>query len=148
MATALRDLPPHVQALIAAQDETSRARPGPLAGATTHDPLAKLNKTERLYAAGLETRKRTGAIRDYTIQAMTFVLGPDLRFTPDFVVIESDGTLTAVDTKGTFVREDAIIKLKVAAATFPWIRWKMIENRRGTFTTVRALNDVPVKGAA
>jgi hypothetical protein len=115
-------------------------KPGKHIVTGTHDPLAKLNKTERAYAALLDGKRDRGEIRDYRVQALTFLLAPDCRYTPDFNVVERDGTLTNIDTKGGFTREDAVLKLKFAAERFPWFRWQMIERRKGTWNTVRDLN--------
>ena len=77
---------------------------------------AKLNKTERRYLATLRTNPN---VKWIGIQSLTFKLGDDLRFTPDFCYL-IDGKLICVDTKGGFIREDSTIKIKVAARMFPW----------------------------
>ena len=120
------------------QGKPTVARP---ARASGYDPREKLNKTERLYADILESRRRSGEITGYYVQSFTLLLGPACRYTPDFLVIEADGTLTFIDTKGGFTREDAVIKLKTAAAQYPHFRFKMIENRKGNFVEVRRLNE-------
>lgn len=56
------------------------------------------------------------------IQNLTFKLADDTRLTPDFSFIDENGRLTLDDVKG-FQREDALIKMKVAARQFPWARW-------------------------
>jgi hypothetical protein len=102
--------------------------------AATPSPLAKaiaagdgLNKTERAYRDLLEFRKRAGEIRGYQTHALTFILGRDLRYTPEFIVHENDGTLTAIEIKGGFVREDSIVKFRAAQQQFPWLRWQMVQ---------------------
>lgn len=77
---------------------------------------SKLNKTERRYLATLRANPN---VKWIGIQSLTFKLGDDLRFTPDFCYL-LDGKLICVDTKGGFIREDSAIKIKVAARMFPW----------------------------
>ena len=85
-----------------------------------------LNKTERAYAALLDRRKQEGEIRDYRTHAITFILGKDLRYTPDMMVIENDSTMTFIEIKG-FLRDDALVKFRAAQRQFPWFRFIMIQ---------------------
>lgn len=79
-----------------------------------------MNKTEAEYAALLEIRKRSGGdIEWYAFEAITLKLADDTRYTPDFLVMRHDGTLECHETKG-FWRDDALIKIKVAAEKFPF----------------------------
>jgi hypothetical protein len=76
----------------------------------------KLNKTERLY---LQYLKSVG-VQWIGVQAVTLKLGDDCRYTPDFVVIDASSLITAHEVKG-FWRDDARVKIKVAARSFPWM---------------------------
>ena len=78
--------------------------------------LAKLNKTERRYYELLKTSERRGEISKVRIHAFTLRLGFDTRYTPDFSAIVN-GRETMFEVKG-FMRDDAAVKLKVAAAEF------------------------------
>lgn len=78
-----------------------------------------MNKTEAAFAMRLEAQKRSGAIHDWFYEAVTFKLAHDCRYTPDFLVIESDGRLVLHETKG-FMRDDALVKLRVFAKQFPF----------------------------
>jgi hypothetical protein len=80
----------------------------------------KLNKTEKAYLAYLR-----GLNPQWLgIQNLTLKLGDDTRYTPDFVAIDSTGVFHAREVKG-FFRDDAKVKIKVAARQFPWIRFTL-----------------------
>lgn len=83
------------------------------------DLFEGMNKTERHRAIQLEALKRDGQIRDWRFEEITLKLAADCRYTPDMAVIENDGTLRFEEVKGGFIREDAWIKVKVAARQFP-----------------------------
>lgn len=84
------------------------------------DLFVGMNKTEQAYAQILEAQKRNGEIRDWWYEKVTLKLADDTRYTPDFTVIENDGEMRFVETKGGFIREDARVKLAVAAEQFPF----------------------------
>lgn len=144
----LTDLPEHIQDLIRKQDarvaraKADREKQGvaPAKRAKALPRVVTLNQTERAFAADLERRRRAGEIADYKAQSMTFLLAPGCRYTPDFFIVENDGTITLVDVKGRHTWEDAVIKFKCAAQTFPWFRWQMIERRGETWHVARDLN--------
>lgn len=86
---------------------------------------SKLNKTETAYLAWLR------ALGDdwIGIQSITFKIGADLRFTPDFLAINKEG-LRAIDVKGFWkstgkphIEDDALVKIKVCGRLFPWCRF-------------------------
>ena len=81
----------------------------------------KLNKTERAY---LQALRRDGHPW-IGIQNITLKLADDTRLTPDFTYIEN-GAFVFVDVKG-FQREDALIKMKVAARQFPWAQFRIVK---------------------
>lgn len=83
------------------------------------DLFAGMNKTEKARAIELEALKRAGEIRDWFYEKITLKLADDTRYTPDFFVVENDGGCRFEETKG-FWREDAKVKLKVAAAQMPF----------------------------
>ena len=80
----------------------------------------KLNKTERAFLEYLRALRKTCI----GVQNITLKLANDCRFTPDFSYIEG-GRLILIDVKG-FQREDALIKIKVAARQFPWIEFQIV----------------------
>lgn len=83
------------------------------------DMFAKMNGTERAFALLMEARKRQGLMREWWFEKVTFKLADDTRYTPDFTVIENDGEMRFIETKGHW-RDDALVKIKVAAEQFPF----------------------------
>jgi len=90
----------------------------PVAIGTVREPA--MNKTEAEYAAMLQTRTTQGEILWWRYEAVTLKLADNTRYTPDFLVMRADGSLEIHETKGGFVREDGWVKLKIAAALFPF----------------------------
>ncbi len=82
---------------------------------------AALNKTEKRYYQHL---KRQG-YQWLAAQAVTLKIADDCRLTPDFAHITREGQFVLTDVKG-FQREDALIKMKVAARMFPWARFEIV----------------------
>ena len=101
-----------------------------------------MNGTEASYAAQLELRKRAGQIADYRFEALTLKLAHDTRYTADFLVIKADGGIELHEVKG-FLREDANVKLKTAAALFPWFRFVVIYRRGTKADPIWAAREVP-----
>src|SRR5690348_11605707 len=64
------------------------------------DLFAGMNGTERTRAIELEAQKRDGMIREWRFEAVTLKLAPDCRYTPDFYVLNNDGSVTFEETKG------------------------------------------------
>lgn len=78
-----------------------------------------LNKTEAQYLAILEM------LHDQVFsQSITLKLGNGVRYTPDFCVW-SEGRMIAYEVKG-FMRDDAAVKIKVAASRFPDIKFFLV----------------------
>jgi len=89
-----------------------------VATGTTRKP--DMNKTEAEYAVMLNARQNSGEILWWRYEAVTLKLADNTRYTPDFLVMRADGSLEIHETKGGFVREDGWVKLKIAAALFPF----------------------------
>lgn len=79
----------------------------------------EMNGTERDYSAHLELLKKSGLIAWYAYEAIKLRLADRTFYTPDFVVMLADGELEVHEVKG-FMRDDAAVKLKVAAEQFPF----------------------------
>lgn len=97
--------------------------PPKVTGASTMEE--RLNKTEKRF---LERLRRLYYPPAYYlgIQEITIRLGFDLRYTPDFHVCRFEsGSLYFYEVKGGFEREDAAIKIKMAAAKFPF--WQFVK---------------------
>ncbi len=82
------------------------------------DLFAGMNKTEQRRAVELEALKRNGAIRSWRYEAVTLKLADDCRYTPDFFIVQPSGAVLFEEVKG-FWRDDAKVKLRVAAKLFP-----------------------------
>lgn len=104
----------------------------------------ELNKTERTF---LEFLQAQAALKGAWILTMPFklVLAHKCTYTPDFVTVEQGlmatpsklgaglsqpVQLTAWEVKG-FWRDDARVKIKVAARMYPWIRFIAVQKARG-----------------
>lgn len=87
----------------------------------------RLNKTERAFLSHLRSS-------DYDwvgVQNLTLKLADDCRLTPDFSSLKN-GVLTLWDVKG-FQREDALIKMKVAARAFPFFKFIIVSRDGGSW---------------
>lgn len=91
---------------------------------------SKLNKTEAAWLAELRIRNP----KFLGIQAMTFKLGDDCRYTPDFIEISQEDKFIAWEVKG-FMRDDALVKLKVAARMFPFLDFYVVKRIKGSWET-------------
>jgi len=80
----------------------------------------EMNRTEATYAMILEAQKRDGSIRDYWFESVTVKLADGVRYTPDFAVLLADDTFELHEVKGGFIRDDARVKLRVAARHTPF----------------------------
>lgn len=92
----------------------------------------EMNKTEAAYAAYLEMLKHAGEIADYRFEAVKLRLADKTFYTPDFIVLAPDGVLEMHEVKG-FWEEDARVKIKVAAAQFPF-RFVAITRDKGNWS--------------
>ncbi len=113
MAIRSKDLPPEVLARV------SKAK----AKKVSHRP-GHMNKGESLYAERLRVRVLAGEVKSFAFEADTLLLAYLCRYTPDFRVVLPDGTIEYHECKGKkgksyYAREDARIKLKVAASLYP-----------------------------
>lgn len=86
----------------------------------------KMNKTEGAYWDRLQTLVRGGLLAWCGYEVVTFKLAHDTRYTPDFIIITNDGAVEAHETKG-FFREDALVKVKVAAEQIRWCRFFVVK---------------------
>lgn len=87
----------------------------------------EMNKTEaRFEREHLAREKVAGTIAWYAFEAIKLRIAPRTFLTVDFFVLYADGSLECIDVKGAkaIVEEDAKVKMKVAAATFPF-RFKL-----------------------
>lgn len=91
-------------------------------------PLPYANKLEAAYAAHLEAQKRAGMLLDWCYQPLRLILADRTTYEPDFLVITMERLLLFDETKG-FWRDDARVKIKVAARLFPWFTFRAITRK-------------------
>lgn len=96
------------------------------------DLFAGMNGTERRRGIELEAMKRDGLIREWRFESVTLKLAPDCRYTPDFYVIDNAGAVTLEETKG-FWRDDAKVKIRVAARLFPEFTFRALRLVKGVW---------------
>lgn len=89
----------------------------------------KMNKTEAKYAGELSLRKVGGDILDWRYESLNFRLADNTFYRPDFLIVYAD-YFEIVEIKG-FLRDDALVKFKVAAKEYPWVRWTMLRLKKG-----------------
>jgi hypothetical protein len=61
--------------------------------------------------------------KPHGFEEMTFRLGPDCRYTPDFWSLDDDEVLALLEVKG-FWRDDAKAKIRMASERYPQFRWR------------------------
>lgn len=86
-----------------------------------------MNQIEADFGAHL---RFSGEVIWQRYEGITLKLGDDVRYTPDWFALKSDGELWCYEVKGPYKREDAMIKLRTAASMFPF-RFVLVE--RGAF---------------
>lgn len=95
--------------------------------------IGVMNGAETAYSELLTVRHIAGEVQSWSFEAHTFRLADNLRFSPDFEVVLSDGTIEYVDVKGSTKREatdpKSRVKIKMAAQSFPHFVWVQ-EKRR------------------
>ncbi len=149
----LSDLPPRYQAQARAQlaavphprtvqlqHAATPPKPAKKAGTRIRQNSAGLNKTEQAFFDYLKAREDPGVLRTVLPpQSVTLRIANGCRYTPDFVVVyhvqhdEGNGyaqELVAYEVKG-FMRDDAAVKIKVAATAFPWITFHLVTKLPG-----------------
>jgi hypothetical protein len=82
-------------------------------------PTGTMNKTEAAYAQLLEIRKFAGEILWYEFEAIRLRLAKNTFYTPDFFLLTAGGQLQVHEVKG-FWKDDARVKIKMAASLFPF----------------------------
>lgn len=135
----LEDFPPAVQAQIK-QQLGSVQHPKTIRLAEAEVSAAKpilrqqrgdqLNKLEKAFLGHLQAISSGDYIH---AQAITLKLANGVRYTPD-VLLYTDGPdghgVIAYEVKG-FMRDDAAVKLKVAASLYPWIKFILVWRKAG-----------------
>jgi hypothetical protein len=89
-----------------------------------------MNGMELEFYNMLELRRLAGEFSHVYFEQVTLKLAPDLRYTPDFAVYDDQGLLSFYETKGHF-RDDARVKIKMAAEIFPMHSFYLARKIRG-----------------
>lgn len=87
-----------------------------------------MNRTEAQYEGHLDLLKRQGEIVDYKFEGLKLRLAEKTFYTPDFLVV-CDDRFECHEVKG-FWRDDARVKIKVAAAMYPWIKFVAVTRKK------------------
>lgn len=90
----------------------------------------EMNKTEAKYDCHLHALKLVGDVIWYDFECIKLRLADHTYYTPDFLVLTKDFVLEIHETKG-FWRDDARVKIKVAAAQFPFRFFGITKSKTG-----------------
>ena len=92
-----------------------------------------MNKTEQRFEQNvLWARKAAGEVLGWKFEPLKLRLADKTFYTPDFLVILADGTIELAEVKGGGGWEDdARVKIKVAAETFPEFLFAAYREQRG-----------------
>jgi len=95
-------------------------------------PRGEMNKLERSYSQQLDLLRLAGDLQAWRYESITLRLADRCSYTPDFAVVMASGEIEFHETKG-FMRDDALVKLKVAARTFPWFTFRLVRREKGAW---------------
>ena len=84
-----------------------------------------MNKTETEFSKHLESLREEGSILSWRFEAFKLRLADNCFYSPDFVVVNADRTITLYEVKGYWIG-DAKTKIKVAAETFPYFQFTAV----------------------
>ncbi len=94
-----------------------------------------MNSTERAFSLFVRSQHHGATI---LAQQITLLLANGVRYTPDFIVVAESSDpepfpasfgFFAYEVKG-FMRDDAAVKIKVAASLYPWITFRLVTKKR------------------
>lgn len=80
----------------------------------------KMNKTEAAYEQVLKARKFAGEIEWYAFEPINIRLADKCFYSPDFMVMLAGGAIEIHEVKGTFIQDDALVKIKAASEALPF----------------------------
>ncbi len=87
-----------------------------------------MNKTETEHARHLEHLRMEQVILAWKYESLRFRLADRTTYTPDFLVVTPE-RIEIHETKGGFIRDDAIVKFKMARELYPWFEWIMYQKK-------------------
>lgn len=103
----------------------------------THTPGVP-NKLEKDYANHLHILELAGEITSYKFESVKLKLAHRCHYTPDFQVVLPSGRIQFHETKGHW-EDDAVVKIKTAAAMYPEYDFLSIQRKHGTWI----INKIP-----
>jgi len=113
----------------------------------------KMTKPEQAYAWWLKNEELSGRIVAWYFERLTLTLTRGRRpgsrqmlYTPDFIVVLLGGFFRAIEIKGPYIREDSVLKFKMAADLFPDFEWQMIQISGDG--TAKVLRHIPARDAS
>lgn len=83
----------------------------------------QMNKTEKAYAAYLESEKQAGRVTAFWFESMKLKIAEGACFySPDFMILRPDGLIELHEVKGSpkIFQEDAKVKVKSCATQYPF----------------------------
>ena len=100
------------------------------------------NKNEALYELHLANERDAGRVKDWWFEPMSLRLsecdeGQPLRYTPDFMVLATDGTVYMDDLKSAgrngknFDDPAALVRIKTAADRYPLFVFRLVRQVKG-----------------
>jgi hypothetical protein len=95
----------------------------------------QMNKTELNYADLLVRLQLTKHILVYRYESIKLRLAENTTYTPDFEVVRPDGSIEFHEVKGGYIREDAWLKLKIAAELFPEFTFYLCQYKNKCWST-------------
>lgn len=108
---------------------------------------APMNKTETAFSALLDARQRRGEILHWQREGITLRWPDGMTYSPDFSIVTSMAAeateteapsvrLTLIETKGGFIRDDALVKFRAARSAWPHYRFEMWQLTKGEWTRI------------
>ena len=94
-------------------------------------PGSRMSKPEKLMGVFLLGRKAAGVILDCKYEAINLRLAEKCWYKPDWCLWLPDRSLVFVECKGGYIWDDAVVKYKAAAESWPcpFFRAKYMQNK-------------------
>ena len=89
----------------------------------------RMNRTEAAWACELEAERKAGSVAHYRFEAIKLRLADSTFYTPDYFVVLASGRVRVDEVKGGFIRDDAAVKVKVAAEQYPEFEFRIVQKQ-------------------
>lgn len=89
------------------------------------------NKLEEAFGRYLEFLKESGAIRWYAFEPIRLRLAEGAWYKVDYLVENADRQMVCYEVKGSFWREAARVRIKVAAELHPRFKFRAVQKIKG-----------------